>query len=67
VGCGCFLWVLGLVLCFEFYCIMGGSIVSWVFYGGFLLNLGFYCIMGSYFISWVFDGGIFCILGFIVL
>jgi hypothetical protein len=46
---------------------MGGSIVSWVFYGGFLLNLGFYCIMGSYFISWVFDGGIFCILGFIVL
>jgi len=46
---------------------MGRSIVSWVFYGGFLLNLGFYCIMGSYFISWVFDGGIFCILGFIVL
>jgi len=48
----------------EFYCIMGGSIVSWVFYGGFLLNLGFYCIMGSYFVSWVFDGGLLLYLGF---
>jgi hypothetical protein len=48
----------------EFYCIMGGSIVSWVFYGGFPLNLGFYCIMGSFFVSWVFDGVLLLYLGF---
>jgi len=28
VGCGCFLWVLGLSLCFEFYYIMGGYFIS---------------------------------------
>jgi hypothetical protein len=42
---------------------MRGSIVSWVFDGGFLLNLGFYCIMGGYFVSWVLDGGFYFILG----
>jgi hypothetical protein len=41
---------------------MGGSFVSWVFDGGFLLNLGFYCIMGDYFVSWVLDGGFFWVL-----
>jgi hypothetical protein len=45
-----------------FYCIMGGSFVSWVFDGGFLLNLGFYCIMGDYFVSWVLDGGFYWVL-----
>jgi hypothetical protein len=47
--------------------IMGGSFVSWVFDGGFLLNLGFYCIMGNYFVSWVLDGAWGVLLGFILL
>jgi hypothetical protein len=47
-----------------FYCIMRGSIVSWVFDGGFLLNLRFYCIMRGYFVSLVFDGGLLLYLGF---
>jgi len=41
---------------------MGGSFVSWVFDGGFLLNLGFYCFMGDYFVSWVLDGGFYWVL-----
>jgi hypothetical protein len=45
---------------------MGGSIVSWVFDGGFLLNLGFYCIMEDYFVSWVLDRGFYFILGLIL-
>jgi hypothetical protein len=41
---------------------MGGSFVSWVFDGGFLLNLGFYYIIGDYFVSWVLDGGFYWVL-----
>lgn len=59
---GFFFCMRGVTLYLGSYCILGGSFVSWVFDGGFLLNLGFYCIMGDYFVSWVLDGGLYWVL-----